>query len=192
MSLFKCLSRLSPLQGQKGTGSSLLSQPSCWKIQLGFSLDSPLAAWKGGLIKWILGLCGLSFALLLLLVSCGTAGYGKELTLGKPEHKPCLALQGSASSMQIIGSGLWVQRDFPLCRNSKKIQCVSALPGRSSLYSGKRKHWAKQSWAISRSQSFFFWKGRVCVFVEFNHFGEQPPSKHFFFFFAFFVLKTIV
>lgn len=27
----------------------------------------------------------------------------------------------------------------------------------------------------------FFGKGRVCVFMEFNHFGEQPSSKHFFF-----------
>lgn len=158
----------------EGAGSSLLSQPSCWKIQLGFSLDSPLAGWKGGLIKQISGLCGLSFA---LLVSCGTAGYGKELILGKPEQKPCLALQGSASSMQIIGSSLRVQRDFPLCRNSKNSVCFCS-PWEILIVLWKEKTLGKTKLCYLKES--VFWKGRVYFFVEFNHFGEQPPSKHFF------------
>lgn len=116
-----------------------------------FSLDSPLEGWRGGLIRWISGLRGLSFALLLLLVSCGTAGYGKELTLGKPEQKPCLALQGSASSMQIIGSGLWVQGDFSLCRNSV---CFCSSLGDLRCTLGRENPGPNK---LGRSQ--FAWKG---------------------------------
>lgn len=54
---------------------------------------------------------------------------------------------------------------------SAGAQGVAALPGRSSGNT-------KQSWAIWRSQ--FVWQGRVCFCGA--HFGEQPPSKHFFFF----------
>lgn len=143
------LSRLSPNQGQweqreqSPQRVSWLGKPACdsaWR--------APLAGWKGGLIRWISGLRGLSICFAAAARVPRDSRLWKRANFDKSGAETLSSLQYSFILLPACKSAALVfgwKRIFP----SAETLPFSALPGkqwrRSSLCSRKRKSQKKQS-----------------------------------------------
>lgn len=146
------LSRLSPNQGQWEKSEQLpqkakwLEKPACdsaWRALL--------AGWKGGLIKWISGLCGLSVCFAAAACVPWDSGIWKRANFDKSRVETLSSLQYSfvlPPACKLSALVLGWKRIFPLCGNYLFLLCLGSSEEDLHYILERENSRKKQSWSL--------------------------------------------